>query len=141
MSKKELKSMIFHDGYNMKIFKKMIIFFIWVTLWKLSKIEQKSMIFHRVTQWKLSKIEQKSMFFHRGYPMKIVKKRTKIDDFSCWLQYENFQKNDDIFMQVKFWIQLRPSKCHEIFENLQKHWFVPRSPELLLGIGWYVPKK
>ena len=46
-----------------------------------------------------------------------------------------FPKMMIFFVRVKFWIRLRPSKCHEIFENLQKHWFVPRSPELLLGIA------
>ena len=45
-----------------------------------------------ITLWKLSKNEEKSMIFHRGYPMKIVQKWAKINDFSYGF-CQNYEKN------------------------------------------------
>ena len=61
------------------------------------------------------KLAKSKLDFSQGlYPIKIVKKRAKIDDFSCWLQYENFQKNDDIFHAGQI---LNSTKTFEVPRN------------------------
>ena len=77
-------------------------------------LEKNQWFFVMVTIWKLSKNEQKSKIFHRNYRMIIVEKWAKIQYFSYKLPYENCRKMNK---NQWFFLGLPYKNCRKTSKN------------------------